>query len=363
MRIGLLIYGNLQAVSGGYLYNRKMVEYLRNQGEQIEIISLPQGNYWQQLGHNFSQVCFRQIRAANIDILIQDAMVHPSLVLVNQQIIRQLKIPIISLVHLLNSFDHQPYYRAWLYRSVERQYFKTVTGIIANSQTTLAHLKTILKYRLPPNCIALPAGDHFDETTVNLDKLRNRILTSGPLRILVVGNVIRRKGLHVLIQALNHLPAESFQITVVGRLDMDPGYVNHIKQLIQSSLLPDRVMLMGAIQGQSLSALYHQHHVLVLPSAYESFGIVYLEAQQFGLPVIGTTGGAAKEIIRHGENGYLIHPEDSKGLAQLLNRLQQDRQQLLTLSQNALTAFSTHPKWHESIAIIHQFLQAHLKIA
>lgn len=45
---------------------------------------------------------------------------------------------------------------------------------------------------------------------------------------------------------------------------------------------------------------------MVLTSAYESYGIVYVEAQQFGLPFIGTTAGADREIISHGDNGYLI---------------------------------------------------------
>lgn len=361
MRIGLLIYGNLETISGGYLYNRKLVEYLRHQGEQIEIISLPQGSYWQRLGNHFSQNCLRQISSAHIDILIQDAMVHPSVVLLNQKIIRQLKVPIISLVHLLNSCDHQPYYRAWLYRSVERHYLKSVTGLIANSQTTLAQLTELLDNRLPPICVALPAGDHFDESWVNPEKLQKRILMPGPLKILVVGNVIRRKGLHVLIQALSHLPAESFQITVAGRLDMEPDYVNYIEQLIRTSRLKNRVILMGSVQGRSLIKLYHNHHLMVLPSAYESYGIVYVEAQQFGLPVIGTTAGAAKEIINHGENGYLITPEAPDHLAELLKRLQQNRQLLLSLSQNALTAFAKHPKWHDSSAIIHKFLYACLE--
>ena len=68
----------------------------------------------------------------------------------------------------------------------------------------------------------------------------------------------------------------------------------------------------GSLDNAPLIELLKQSHVLVVPSSYEGFGIVYLEGMGFGLPAIGTTAGAAGEIITHGENGYLIQPDDAK---------------------------------------------------
>jgi glycosyltransferase involved in cell wall biosynthesis len=99
---------------------------------------------------------------------------------------------------------------------------------------------------------------------------------------------------------------------------------------------------------------------MALPSSYESYGIVYVEAQQFGLPVIGTTEGAAKEIISHGDNGYLVPPEDPQALADLLQKLHHDRPLLLTMGRNALAAYIRHPRWDESCEIIRQYLYAGL---
>lgn len=360
MRIGLLIHGDMEAVSGGYLYNRILVSYLQSQGEQVMIISLPPRGYWCHLADNLGNACLRQIAAANIDILIQDAMVHPSVFLLNRRLGRQLGIPVVSLVHLLTSFDYHPWYSASVYRAIERRYLKSVAGIIVNSQTTLAQASELLHDDLPPHCIAVPAGNHFPEAGVDLDTIRQRALTSGPLKILVVGNVIRRKGLHVLIQALRQLPSEDFQVTVAGRLDMEPRYVDHILTLIRSSRLRERIILMGPVPGQPLTDLYRQHHLMALPSAYESYGIVYVEAQQFGLPVIGTTAGAAKEIINHGDNGYLIAPEDHSTLVSLLQTLHHERQLLLRLSQNALATFARHPRWNQSCEVIRQYLYERL---
>ena len=61
--------------------------------------------------------------------------------------------------------------------------------------------------------------------------------------------------------------------------------------------------------------LLPQHHLLAVPSSYEGFGIVYLEGMHFGLPAIAGTDGAAKEIITHGQNGFLVRPGNPQALA------------------------------------------------
>ncbi|HWV14993.1 MAG TPA: glycosyltransferase family 4 protein [Cellvibrio sp.] len=361
MRIGLLIYGSMDILSGGYLYNRKLVAYLQRMGDQVEIISLPAQSYWRCLCHNVSREYFEKIAAAKVDILIEDELAHPSLVYLNRKLTRQLGLPVITLVHLLTAFDHHPWYSSWLYRAIERRYLQSLDGIIVNSQTTLAQTRMLLHNHLPPHCIALPAGDQFSEVNIPPDFIATRARQAGPLRILVVGNVIRRKGVHVLIGALQECAAEDFQVVVAGRLDMEPEYVAELQQLIASGGREQQIIFKGTVEGEALANLYREHQLMVLPSAYESFGIVYVEAQQFGLPVIGTTGGAAREIIDQGENGYLIAPEDSNALASLLQNLQQNRQLLLQLSERALHSFSRYPSWDKTGETIRQYLVTQLQ--
>ena len=356
MHIGLLIYGKMEALSGGYLYNRQLVSYLRSQGEQVTIISLPYRSYWWHLADNFNHVCLKQLTDAKVDVLIQDAMVHPSLFILNRRFSQQSNIPLISLVHLLTTYDHHSRWTAWFYRVIERRYLQTVSGLIVNSQTTLRQVTELLAKPIAAYCLAVPAGNNFKDLKPDIDFIRQRSQMVEPLKILVVGNVIRRKGLHVLINALRLLPPEDYQVTVAGRLDKEPAYVQQLKKIIQGTQIEASVIFKGPIQGQALADLYQAHQVMVLPSAYESYGIVYVEAQQFGVPVIGTTEGAAKEIIRHGENGYLIHPEDHQALATVLRTMYEDRQLLLELSLNAWVAYEQHPKWQDSCEIIRQFL-------
>jgi glycosyltransferase involved in cell wall biosynthesis len=103
--------------------------------------------------------------------------------------------------------------------------------------------------------------------------------------------------------------------------------------------------------------MYKQAHVMVVPSSYEGFGIVYLEGMGFGLPAIGTTAGAASEIITHSEDGYLIESDDAKTLANHLNELATNRVLLVELSLNAVRRYKSQPKWDETAKSIREFLQ------
>jgi glycosyltransferase involved in cell wall biosynthesis len=102
--------------------------------------------------------------------------------------------------------------------------------------------------------------------------------------------------------------------------------------------------------------MYKQAHVMVVPSSYEGFGIVYLEGMGFGLPAIGTIAGGASEIITPGEDGYLIQPDDAATLAQHLQDLARDRDLLVRLSLNAVKRYRSQPKWDETAKRIRKFL-------
>jgi glycosyltransferase involved in cell wall biosynthesis len=99
-----------------------------------------------------------------------------------------------------------------------------------------------------------------------------------------------------------------------------------------------------------------QAHVLVVPSSYEGFGIVYLEGMGFGLPAIGTTAGAASEVIDQGQTGYLIAPDDNKALAKHLQSLAEDRNLRTRLSLNALRRYLRQPSWTDTAKNIRDFL-------
>ncbi|HEX9388872.1 MAG TPA: glycosyltransferase family 4 protein [Anaerolineales bacterium] len=371
MRIGLIIYGSLDTLSGGYLYDRKLVEYLRSQGDTVEIISLPWRNYATHLTDNFwfrlwspgaSSWNFRQwrrgaIRLQNLDILIQDELNHPSLILANR---KKHPYPIISLVHHLRSSELRPKWQNAFYRMVEKKYLQSVDGFIFNSKTTQSVVNKLLDHRKPA-IVAYPPTDRFGEP-ISEQAMISRAETN-PLRILFLGNVIERKGLHTLLEAVQRQkaspePVEGSQVIVdvIGSLDSEPEYVKQIKKIIQQNNLSSFIFLYGSLDKEPLIEKLKQTHVLVVPSSYEGYGIVYLEGMCFGLPAIGTTAGAANEIITDGVDGFLIEPENADVLAIRLKVLSEKREVLIRMSLAARQRYLHQPKWEETAGQIREFL-------
>jgi len=365
MRIGLVIYGSLDTLSGGYLYDRKLVEYLRLQGDTVEIISLPWRNYAAHLTDNFwfrlpgvvarSRATKQSPTYHKFDILIQDELNHPSLISANRG---KHPYPIIALVHHLRCSELRPKWQNAFYRLVEKKYLGSVDGFIFNSQTTEGVANSLLENR-KPSIVAYPPTDRFGEP-ISEEEIINRAQTS-PLRILFLGNVIDRKGLYTLLKAISFQPS-AFRVDVVGSLTSEPAYAKQVQGFITHNNLSSFVFLHGPLDKEPLIERLKQAHVLVVPSSYEGFGIVYLEGMCFGLPAIGTTAGAASEVITDGVDGFLIEPGDSDLLASRLSVLNEKREILIRLSLAARERYLRQPKWGETASRIREFLQSFLGI-
>lgn len=344
MKIGFIIYGSLDTVSGGYLYDRKLVEYLRAQGDTVEIISLPWRNYAQHLLDN---VHFRLPN--NIDLLIQDELNHPSLIIANRP---PHPYPVISIVHHLQSSELRPKWQNIFYRSIEKKYLQSADGFIFNSKTTKGIVNGLIGDK-KPSVIAYPPTDIFGYA-ISDNNIRERA-NSNELRILFLGNIIYRKGLHILLKAIKSLKTK-IKVDVVGSLTPEPRYAHDMERYVLAHGLLPMVEFHGSLDNGPLIEIYEQAHIMVVPSSYEGFGIVYLEGMGFGLPAIGTTAGAAREIITHGKDGYLIEPDDVSALARHLNELAANRGLLLELSLNAVKRFNSQQKWDETAGNIRAFL-------
>jgi len=346
MKIGFLIYGSLDTLSGGYMYDRMLVEYLRAQGDSVEIISLPWRNYASHITDNFS---FKL--PANLDILIQDELNHPSLIAANS---RPHPYPVISLVHHLRSSELRPQWQNDLYRVVEKKYLQSVDGFIFNSQTTREVVHHLLK-NSRPEIIAYPPTDRFGYA-ISEEEIKTRA-SCNPLQILFLGNVMERKGLLTLLKAVSS-QRSAVKLDVIGSLTTDPKYTKQMQAFIMDQGLSSIVTFHNSLNNKPLKEKLQQAHILIVPSSYEGFGIVYLEGMAFGLPAIGTTAGAAGEIIEHGKTGYLIQPNNSETLAKHISQLASDRNLLTELSLNARARYIQQPSWNTTASQIRSFLQS-----
>jgi glycosyltransferase involved in cell wall biosynthesis len=358
MRVGLVIYGSLDTLSGGYLYDRKLVTHLRDAGDEVEIISLPWRNYAAHLGDNFSASLLRRLTGSGFDVLIQDELNHPSLFFLNQKLRKLVSYPIVSIVHHLRSSELRLAWQNKFYHLPERAYLRSVDSFVFNSQTTRGVIEDVLG-ESRPHVVAYPAGNRLNPQ-IDAAEIAARARADTPLKIAFLGSVIPRKNLHTLLDALALLE-ESWQLEVIGRLDVEPKYVKSLRQQIARLGLDEAVHFTGALNDEPLKAVLRESHLLALPSSYEGFGIAYLEGMSYGLPAIGGRDGAAHEIITHGLDGFLVDTNDAKALAAHLHELADDREKLIQMSFAARERYSAHPTWDESAAKIRAFLLKRLK--
>lgn len=354
MNIGLVLYGNINTVSGGFLYDQKVRDFLLAAGDSVETISLPWVSYGRGIINNFSPALLNHLDRSSFDVLLQDELVHPSLFLMNKKLAQRFRLPIIVIIHHLRSSESRASWKNHVYRTIEKYYLASADGFIFNSSET-HRVVTSLVGNSKPSIIALPGGDRFNQAMTK-DEITAKALKPGPLKILFLGNVIQRKGLHTLFDALGGIPYHSWHLSVVGDLAFAPRYVKEVKQQVGRLSLTGKVDFLGSVTDPELSRYLKDSHLLVVPSSYEGFGIVYIEAMGFGLPVIGTTAGAAKEIITHGTDGYLVAPGDSRTLSANISSFIENREQLCTMALAALDRFSQHPSWSDTGSAIHHFL-------
>ena len=344
MKIGLVIYGSIDTLSGGYMYDRMMVEYLRTQGDTVEIISLPWRNYAAHLTDNFS---FKL--PPNLDILIQDELNHPSLIGANRG---EHPCPVISLVHHLRCSELRPKWQNDLYRVVEKKYLQSVDGFIFNSKTTKRVVNSLIGSS-KPDVVAYPPTDRFGDA-ISEEAIEERGKKK-ELSVLFLGNVMGRKGLHTLLEAAR-LSTFDLRLDIVGSLTSEPEYTKQMQEYIAQNNLSSFVFLHDSLNNQPLIDKLKNAHVLVVPSSYEGFGIVYLEGMGFGLPAIGTTAGAASEVIRDGVDGFLIQPGDAHSLATKLQFMNERRDVLIQMSLAARSRYLAQPKWNQTANQIREFL-------
>ena len=346
MNIAFILYGHLDLVSGGFIYDRHLIAALRARGIAVEVFGLPWRRGLAALAENLRPWPAELARfdAAPFDAVVQDELIHPSVFLRNGA----LPAPVVALVH--NVGGGGP-----LRRAAEARYLREVGGVIAVSHHTLRDVEA-LRGRAVRAAVAPPGRDHLAPPAWLDDAfVSRRAAEAGPLRLLMVATVMPHKGLHRLLSALAGVPG--WTLEVAGSLTAAPRYVRAVRAQVAAAGLGDRVRLLGELPAESLRNCYRRAQLLVLPSDRESFGLACLEALGHGLPVLVTDRGGARELVTAGE-GELLDPTDGPAWARAVAALAGDRPRLAALSRAARARFARHGTWSETAAVVDAFLRS-----
>lgn len=165
-----------------------------------------------------------------------------------------------------------------------------------------------------------------------------------PPMVLYVGRLSWEKGLETLFEAQSLLNAQAFpvQLVIAGVAD-NQEYLEQLRALIQNLGISRQVIMRGFVGGVDLVRLYHQADVVAIPSRYEAFGRVAIEAMAAGTPVVATAVGGLKDVITDGVNGILV--TDASELASALQTVLTDRDLAARLSKNGLATVMDNYTW------------------
>ena len=138
------------------------------------------------------------------------------------------------------------------------------------------------------------------------ESVRDRLGLNGEKVLLYVGRIEPLKGLELLVETAAQLDSgESVRVLVVGADANGGREMDRVKQLAKERDLEDRIDFIGQVDHKELPLYYNAADVCVVPSYYESFGLVALESMACGTPVVATRVGGLSTIIHHGRTGYL----------------------------------------------------------
>jgi glycosyltransferase involved in cell wall biosynthesis len=148
--------------------------------------------------------------------------------------------------------------------------------------------------------------------------------------ILYVGRIHESKGLDFLLKTIVAVD-ENLELLVVGPIE-DKNYYLKLKNFIKRNKI--KVRFLGKIRREKLVGIYDKAEIVFIPSPYEAFGIVILEAFSRGKPVIAVDSDGPRFLIKHGENGFLVKYGDIENAVKYIRLLLNDKKLYKKISQN-----------------------------
>jgi len=353
MHVGLVVAGDIDSRSGGFYYDRRLRDRLRERGHEVTVCSLPWRSYARQLTDSLrARRIAAQLDGVGADVLVEDGLAHPSLVAAN----RFLETPTVALVHMLASRAREGVARR-VVRRIEGRFLAGVDAAIYNSTATREGAESLGAPRA--GVVAPPAGDRFTPSPSGAE-IRERA-AAGPLTLVFLGNVVERKGLAALVSGLAGVERApdcdvDWRLTVIGDTGVDPGYVERVRGLAAEAGIAGRIRFTGRLADDAVAARLREAHVLAVPSRYEPFGMAQLEAMGFGCVPLASTAGGTGEFVADDESGFLVSPDDADAVTDRICRLD-DRERLAEMAVAARRAYEAWPTWPETLDEAVDFLK------
>lgn len=133
-----------------------------------------------------------------------------------------------------------------------------------------------------------------------------------PLRLLYAGRVTQRKGIKYILEALKQFKKADVELHIIGNIHGSGRGLRGYEGMYK---------LHHAISQYELFKQYHHYDAFILPTVFEGFGLVIVEAMAAGLPAITTPNGIGPELIEDGKNGFIVPIRDTQAIVRAITQL------------------------------------------
>ena len=333
----LVVPGSLDTRTGGYIYDRRIVEGLCARGWSVGVRELDAGfprPSAAALKH--AAAVFAAIPSGTLTLVDSLALgALPEIALTHAS-----RLPVVAIMHLplfadvgLDSGEAAGFLRDEC-RALDAVALVIVTGRAALPLLARCSLPSLRVVVVEPGTSEAPLA---------------RGSGGSRLRLLSVATITPGKGHENLLAALAAVPFRGWSLTCAGSLTRHPPTVERVRRAVGRLGLDDRVSLVGELDEPALEECYDRSDLFVLATRQETYGMAVAEALARGLPVVSTTTGAIPDLVGN-RAGLLVAPGDTQALTKVLSRVLGDKELRARLAEGARRQREKLPRWEEAAA-------------
>ena len=333
--LAFAVPGDLATPTGGYEYDRRIIQELRELGWQVDVADIGDDFPFPSAAQRAIALAILSAAPAGCPIVL-DGLAFGAL---PEAGALGRRTPLIALVHQPLALDPGlDTTQADILRETERAALAAAARVIVTSEATARIV--MADYGVPSQRVGVvrPGTDPVPPAPGSND---------GVVRLLSVGSVVPVKGYDLLIGAVATLTDQPWRLTIAGDRTRNRAAAAQLDADIEAYGLGDRVAVLGAVPPERVNELFSASDVFVLASRFEGYGMALAEAIAHGTPVVSTMTGAIPQTVPAG-TGLLVPPDDAAALAQALRRLIDAPAERKRLASNARAAASRLPTWRDS---------------
>jgi glycosyltransferase involved in cell wall biosynthesis len=341
----LVVPGSLESRTGGYIYDRHIVEGLRARGWTVGVHSLdetfPRPT---PAAVTEAEAVFAALPTGTVTLV--DSLALGAIPEIVERYSARLRT--VALVHLPLAADIGiDEEAAARFAIAERRALAAVSRVVVTGR---AALPLLAGYEVPRSrVVVIEPGTRPAPVARGSGGLR--------LQLLCVATLNRGKRHEDLLTSLAAVSSRDWQLTCAGSLTRHPPTVARVRAIIREYRLDEQVLLAGELGAEALEACYDRSDGFVLATLRETYGMAVAEALAHGLPVVSTETGAIPDLVGS-DAGLLVPPGNVPALTEALSRFMDDVDLRQRLAAAARRVRPTLPRWEDTIATMAATLEA-----